>query len=154
MGVVGVIAVSAQKDRLAHMVKDENLSSIEVMSDEVGVSQDEVRTMLQELLEQGVLKGRITEDGMRFFQDGAKVSEHPSIPTKEEEPEFLKFNTKPRPLSGRSRPRSCCDFLSDLGHIPWKHGCGKRHRWDDTHRLSLDNGRLLLHRPSQDSFVM
>jgi hypothetical protein len=95
MGVVGVIAVSAQKDHLAHMVKDENLSSIEVMSDEVGVSQDEVRTMLRELLEQGVLKGRITEDGMRFFQDGVRVSEHPSIPTKEEEPEFMKFNTRP-----------------------------------------------------------
>jgi hypothetical protein len=89
------MAVSAQKDCLAHMVKDENLSSIEVMSDELGVSQDELRTMLHELVEQGALKGRITEDGMRFFQDVVRVSEQPLIPMKEKEPEFLKFNTKP-----------------------------------------------------------
>jgi len=77
------------------LIKDANLSSIEVMSEELGVNQEEVRMMLHELLEQGVLRGRITEDGIRFFQDGLRVSEQPSVSVKEKEPRLLKYSTKP-----------------------------------------------------------
>lgn len=90
-----VVAVSGPTDRLTYLVTRENLSSIEVMSKELGLGQDEIRTMLQELIGQGVLKGRITEDGLRFFQDGIRVSEQTSVSPHEMEPEFMRFNTKP-----------------------------------------------------------
>lgn len=77
------------------MILDDDLSSVEAMSAELGISQDEVRAMLQDLLAQGDLKGRITQDGKRFFREGIRVSDKPAIPHQEEEPAFLRFNTKP-----------------------------------------------------------
>jgi hypothetical protein len=89
-----VLTVSA-KERLTRLIQHDNLSSIEAISADLGVSQDEVRVMLQALLQEGVLKGRITPDGLRFFRNGVRVSEQPAVPSKEQEPEFLRFNTRP-----------------------------------------------------------
>ena len=80
---------------MARMITGQNVSSIEVMSTELGVSQDDVTSILLKLVEQGTLKGRISDDGLRFFQDNVKVSERPPIPTRDKEPTFLEFNTKP-----------------------------------------------------------
>jgi len=77
------------------MILDDDLSSVEAMSAELGIDQDEVRVMLQDLLTQGGLKGRITQDGKRFFREDVRVSDKPAIPRQEEEPAFLRFNTKP-----------------------------------------------------------
>ena len=66
-----------------------------MLSGELGISQEEVRTILTELTQEGTLKGYLTEDGKRYFKRDVKVSEAPVIHKKDDVPEFMKFDTRP-----------------------------------------------------------
>lgn len=74
---------------------EDNVSSTQIMSSKTGISQKEVITILEEMLNEGIIKGQLTTDGERFFRGDAKVSEKPSIPVKLDEPAFMSYNTRP-----------------------------------------------------------
>ena len=87
--------MSAQKERLAKLVVDEDLSSIAILGTRLGLSEDEIRSILKQLVNEGVLKGRLTPDGQRFFREEPKVSSRPAVSSPEEEPAFMRFSSKP-----------------------------------------------------------
>ena len=66
-----------------------------MMSSELGIPQEEVKTLLTELTEEGTINGHLTEDGKRYFKHDAKVSEAPVIQGREDVPDFMKFDTRP-----------------------------------------------------------
>ena len=83
------------REKLVHLVTIDDLSSVQMFSGELGISQEEVRILLTELTEEGTLKGYLTEDGKRYFKRDAKISEAPVMPREETVPDFLKFDTRP-----------------------------------------------------------
>jgi len=87
--------MTSMRERLVHLVTVDDLSSVQMMSSELGIPQEEVRTLLTELTQEGVLDGHLTEDGERYFKRDAKVSEAPVIDRKEDVPDFMKFDTRP-----------------------------------------------------------
>ncbi len=82
------------KERLVDLVKNRDLSSIQVMASELSLDEDEVRSFLAELATEGRLNGYITEDGKRFFRSDITVPT-PGHTTPEDVPEFLKYDTLP-----------------------------------------------------------
>ncbi|MFX1368901.1 MAG: hypothetical protein ACFFAY_09910 [Promethearchaeota archaeon] len=64
------------------------------MSNRTGIPRGEVIAVLEELLNEGVIKGHLTSDGERFFRHDAKVSEKPGIPGKLDEPAFMSYDTR------------------------------------------------------------
>jgi hypothetical protein len=76
------------------MIK-ENISSIQMMSERLGVGMEEVISLLNEMISEGSLEGQVTPDGLRFFREKVKVSEAPKIELRDEGPAFLKYNTRP-----------------------------------------------------------
>lgn len=89
------MGMSAQKERLAKLVMDEDLSSVVILSTRLGMGEDEVRLMLQQLVTEGVLKGRLTPDGQRFFRGDLRVSSRATVSSPEEEPAFMRYNSRP-----------------------------------------------------------
>lgn len=89
------MGMSAQKERLAKLVMDEDLSSVAILSTRLGMGEDEVKAMLQQLTTEGVLKGRLTPDGQRFFREDLRVSSRPAVSSSDEEPAFMRYNSKP-----------------------------------------------------------
>jgi len=87
--------VTNMKERLVHLVTVDDLSSIQMMSSKLGITQEEVRVLLTELTQKGTLNGHLTEDGERYFKHDAKISEAPVIDRKESVPDFMKFDTRP-----------------------------------------------------------
>ncbi len=83
------------KERLVHLVNVDDLSSVQMMSSDLGIAEEEVRILLTELTQEGTLNGYLTEDEERYFKRDAKVSEAPVIPRKEDVPDFMKFDTRP-----------------------------------------------------------
>ncbi|MHA2118814.1 MAG: hypothetical protein ACW98J_07830 [Candidatus Thorarchaeota archaeon] len=82
------------KTRLKAMV-DENVSSIQLMSERLGVEMDEVVTLLEEMISDGSVEGQVTQDGLRFFRETVKVSEAPKIPVQQDVPDFMKYDSRP-----------------------------------------------------------
>ena len=64
--------MSEAKEQLVHFILDEDLSSIQLMSWRLGISQEEVRGILDELIGEGKLIGYISKDGARFFRHDLK----------------------------------------------------------------------------------
>ena len=83
------------KERLVLLVKVDDLSSVQMMSSDLGISEEEVRIFLTELTQEGTLNGYLSEDGERYFKRDVKVSEAPVIHREEDVPDFLKFDTRP-----------------------------------------------------------
>lgn len=83
------------RERLVHLVIVRDLSSVQMMSTELGIPQEEVGILLTELTQEGTLRGHLTEDGARFFKHDAKVSEAPVIERREDVPDFMKFDERP-----------------------------------------------------------
>lgn len=82
------------KTQLKDMI-NENVSSIQIMSDKLEIEMEEVIALLNELLADGSIEGTITKDGLRFFRDKVKLSDRPSVTIEDEGPKFLKYNTRP-----------------------------------------------------------
>ncbi len=83
------------KERLVHLVNVDDLSSVQMMSSDLGIAEEEVRIFLTELTQEGTLNGHLTENGERYFKRDAKVSEAPVIHREKEVPDFMKFDTRP-----------------------------------------------------------
>jgi len=83
------------REKLVHLVTVDDLSSVQMMSSKLGIPQEEVRTLLTELTQEGTLNGHLTDDGERYFRRDAKVSEAPVIHRKDDLPDFMMFDTRP-----------------------------------------------------------
>jgi hypothetical protein len=58
---------------------ERNVSSIDLLSSQIGIAPEEIRRMLIELVEEGTLSGRLTSDGSRFYRSDVKTSDAPTI---------------------------------------------------------------------------
>ena len=87
--------MSDNKDHLVNLVVEHNVSALITLSEKLKIEPDAVIEIINELLSEGKLHGTITADGSRFFRSDAKVSDAPVIPSEEELPEFLSYDTRP-----------------------------------------------------------
>jgi hypothetical protein len=67
------------KSQLIDVVSVQKFSSLEMISRKVGRSEDDTRQAIEEMLNEGVLHGRFSEDGNRFFLSDVRVSEAPIL---------------------------------------------------------------------------
>ena len=72
------------KTRLYHVVAEGRVSSLSMICDIAGTDEELVRTILEELVDEGILEGSFTSDGQRFFLSDVEVSSAPVAPTKDE----------------------------------------------------------------------
>jgi len=82
------------KDLLCQIVEDNRISLISMMSDLTGINEEQIRYLLEELVEEGTLEGSFTPDGQRFFLSEVTVSTAPVAPTKDEGYHVEKRDTK------------------------------------------------------------
>jgi hypothetical protein len=82
------------KIQLKTLVED-NISSIQMMSERLGFEMQEVVFLLNEMISEGSLEGQVTPDGLRFFRKKVRISEAPKVQVQDEGPAFLKYNTRP-----------------------------------------------------------
>ncbi len=82
------------KNQLYQIVEDNKISSISMMSDLSGINENQIRSILEELVTEGILAGSFTSDGQRFFLSEVKVSTAPFAPTKDEGYTIERRNTK------------------------------------------------------------
>lgn len=87
----------AKRD-LVTLVNEKHISAVQIMANRLGIEEDEVRNLLTQLIEEGLLNGHITEDGSRFYRSNMKVEITPESVEEEYVPEFMKYNTKPGKL--------------------------------------------------------
>ncbi len=83
------------KQDLLTLVNEKHISAVQIMANRLGIEEDQVRNLLTQLIEEGLLDGHITEDGSRFFRSNVKVEITPESVEEEYVPEFMKYNTKP-----------------------------------------------------------
>ncbi|MGY5861451.1 MAG: hypothetical protein RTU09_03690 [Candidatus Thorarchaeota archaeon] len=83
------------EEKLVHLITVDDLSSVQMMSDELGIPQEEIRTLLTKLTQEGTINGHLTEEGARYFKHDAKVSEAPVIDRRVDVPDFMKFDERP-----------------------------------------------------------
>ncbi len=83
------------KDELVRMVKDQDISSVELMAGSLGIPEEQVQEKLIELTEENRLSGYLTPDGRRYFRRDVKPSEKPAIHKEEKQPVFLEYDTRP-----------------------------------------------------------
>ena len=69
---------------LTRLVAEQNMSSVTMISEQLGIDEDLTRVYLQELVETGELKGYITEDGSRFFKSDVHMTSAPIVALHEE----------------------------------------------------------------------
>lgn len=82
------------KTRLYTLVAEHKMSSLDKISGMVGTDEEEVRSMLKELVDDGNLKGFFTEDGQRFFLSEVRVSSAPVADTKDKGYEVARGDTR------------------------------------------------------------
>ncbi|MFW9847393.1 MAG: hypothetical protein ACFFD6_11635 [Candidatus Thorarchaeota archaeon] len=63
---------------------EQNWSSVDMMSERLGLTPEDTQRMLLDLVEEGRISGRLTPDGERFFRTDAKVSDAPVISSTQE----------------------------------------------------------------------
>lgn len=69
---------------LTRLVAEQNMSSVTMISEELGIDEDTARVYLQDLVEKGELSGYITEDGSRFFKRDVHMTSAPIVASHEE----------------------------------------------------------------------
>jgi hypothetical protein len=72
------------KIQVYRAVSEQKISSLQMISQMIGETEDATRYALQELIDEGSLDGVLTEDGTRFFLSEVKVSDAPIAGTHEE----------------------------------------------------------------------
>lgn len=87
--------MSEVEEKLVNFILEEEISSIQIMSRRLSLSQDEVRELLDNLTGSGRLIGYISKDGQRFFRHDLKQPHKESKATDEYIPDYGKFDTKP-----------------------------------------------------------
>ena len=83
------------KERLVHLIMQLDLSAIQLLAGEIGLTEEETRELLVEILREGLIDGYITDDGKRIFKNRVDVSDKPVIQGKEKLPDFLSYSTTP-----------------------------------------------------------
>jgi transposase-like protein len=84
------------KQQIVKLVVERDLSSIELISEILGIDQEQTVAAILELVEEGQITGNLTSDQTRFFKAEVELSEKPVIPRKREEaPGFLDFDPRP-----------------------------------------------------------
>lgn len=86
------------KEDLVTLVNEKHISAVQIMANRLGIEEDEVRNLLTQLIEEGLLDGHITEDGSRFYRSNVEVEVTPESVEEEYVPDFMKYNTKPGKL--------------------------------------------------------
>lgn len=69
---------------LTRLVAEQNMSSVSMISEQLGIDEDTARDYLQDLVEQGELEGYITEDGSRFFKSEVHMTSAPIVALNED----------------------------------------------------------------------
>ncbi len=87
--------MSEVKDQIVKIITDGDLSSIQIISDRVGRTPEETIVAIQQLIAEGKLHGKVTDDGKRFFKEEVDISQRPVIEREKDDPDFLKFNPRP-----------------------------------------------------------
>jgi hypothetical protein len=64
---------------IVQLVTDYKMSSISMISEQLGIDENTTREYLQELVNEGELKGFLTEDGCRFFKSDAQITSAPIV---------------------------------------------------------------------------
>jgi hypothetical protein len=82
------------KSRLLHIITNGKISSLDYISSLTGTDVSRLRSILEELVDEGTLEGAFTEDGQRFFLSDIKVSSAPLAPTQDEGYSVKKADTK------------------------------------------------------------
>ena len=82
------------KTRLCQVVLENRISSLERLSQLTGVEQDEARSAIQELVSEGSLQGKFSDDGSRFFLSEVKVSDAPTLGPADTGPEIVVKDTR------------------------------------------------------------
>ena len=72
------------KTRLYQIVAENKISSLSMICDMVGAEEEQTRSIIEELVDEGTLEGSFTSDGQRFFLSEVKVSNAPLAPIKDE----------------------------------------------------------------------
>ena len=67
------------KRSLTNIVNETGLSSIEVMSEQLGIHDELTSELLKDLVDQGAISGHLTDDGSRFFRTDVKQSDAPVV---------------------------------------------------------------------------
>ena len=70
------------KTRLYLIITEMKISSLSMISEMVASNEEQTKTLLEELVEEGTLEGSFTDDGNRFFLSDVRVSTAPTVPTK------------------------------------------------------------------------
>jgi hypothetical protein len=71
------------KTRLHEIVTQNKISSLSMMSDIAGIDEEQICSILEELLDEGILEGTITPNGHRFFLSDVKISSAPTAPIRD-----------------------------------------------------------------------
>ncbi|MFW9968147.1 MAG: hypothetical protein ACFFEA_13410 [Candidatus Thorarchaeota archaeon] len=119
------------KIRLKTLVED-NISSIQMMSERLGIEMEEVVSLLDEMIIEGSIEGQVTPDGLRFFRSKVRVSEAPKVQVQDEGPAFLKYNTRPGKI------------IAILGFIAVLAGLGVSYVASESQSVLLLNTAMLL----------
>jgi hypothetical protein len=65
------------------------------MEDELELIHEEVISLLNELVSEGILTGSVSDDERRFWKSDIKLSDAPVLHRDEAPPDFLAFDTRP-----------------------------------------------------------
>ena len=68
------------KFKLHELVAHGKMSSIEMISEQVGADEETTRDVLQELVEEGSISGVLSEDGTRFYSTDLRRTTAPIVP--------------------------------------------------------------------------
>ena len=82
------------KTRLCQVVLENRISSIERLSQLTGMEEEEARSAIQELVSEGSLEGKFSDDGSRFFLSDVKVSDAPTLGPADTGPEIVIKDTR------------------------------------------------------------
>ncbi len=85
------------RGRLKSLVTEHHLSSIALLSQRLGVDPKIVQELLLTMVEEGTLRGRISDDGARFFRDDVTSEDHRVTSQSEDDelPAFMRYNERP-----------------------------------------------------------
>jgi hypothetical protein len=99
MGLIMIISNPSSnsvdlKSRLLHIITNEKISSLNMISSLTETDESQIRSILEELVNEGALEGAFTEDGQRFFLSDIRVSSAPLAPTQDEGYSVKKADTR------------------------------------------------------------
>ena len=63
---------SIAKQKIVQLISN-NISAIPLIAEHIKISEDLVSALISELVEEGVLKGTISQDGLRFYRSDIKM---------------------------------------------------------------------------------